>query len=99
MTLSESCCGIIEAGGEQKVAATAGHNAWPFKITQGERREATGGKMGREEEEKGVGGERELNRERLRYSVFQKGQKDLRKEKKRGEGGWGGILEDEWPRR
>lgn len=27
MMLSESCCGIIEAGGEQKVAATAGRNA------------------------------------------------------------------------
>lgn len=46
MMLSESCWGIIAAEGEQKVAATAGHNAYPFKITQGERREATGGKMG-----------------------------------------------------
>lgn len=27
MTLSESCCGIFESAGEQKVAATVGHNA------------------------------------------------------------------------
>lgn len=49
---------------------------------------------------KGVGAERvdrssQLDREGLRYSAFQKGQKMLKK----GEGGWGGILEDEWPPR
>lgn len=50
MMLSERCHGSIEAGVEQKVAATVCHDAQTFKITQGERREPTGGKTGTEEE-------------------------------------------------
>lgn len=70
------------------------HTALKLHRVRGERRQV--GRRGARKGKK-VGAEREdgINRERLRYSVFQKGQRDLRK--KKGEGGWGGILEDEWP--